>query len=55
MLFDFGTVYNYTFERTRYIHILVDYSEEPAHFEYYTKVDQELIRQLLAEIRANQT
>lgn len=53
VLFDFGAVYNYTFARTRYIHVLVDYAQEPSHFEQYSEADRACIRQTLAEIRAN--
>ncbi len=54
VLFDFGAVYDYTFTRTRYMHVLVDYAQEPPHFEQYTEADQTRIRELLADIRTRQ-
>ena len=48
---DFGAIYNRTFESTYYLQDLVDYAEDPVHFDRYSPADQAKIRALLEEIR----
>ena len=51
MPFDLGEVYNYTYSRSRYAEIIVDYEQEPVHFERYTPADQQTIRQQMKVIQ----
>lgn len=51
--FDFGAVYNFTFESMRIFRILVDYEQTPVNFDRYNAADQERIRQRMATIKAN--
>lgn len=52
---DFNEVYNQTFGSNRYYSmIVVDYEQEPLHFEIYTEADQTRIRQRMAAVTAAQ-
>jgi len=44
MTLDLGAVYNRTFASSRFFQMLVDYSQEPLHFERYLSADQALIQ-----------
>jgi hypothetical protein len=48
---DFGAVYHHTYEQSRFYNLVVDYEQEPLHFERYTEADRERIRQRIGEIR----
>ena len=52
MTLDLGMVYNRTFASSRFFQMIVDYAQEPTHFERYTSADQALIRARMAAIAA---
>lgn len=52
MTLDLGAVYNRTFASSRFFQMIVDYTQEPLHFERYTKADQALIRSRMTAIAA---
>lgn len=52
--FDFGVPYNRTFVNSPFYQMIVDYEKEPAHFEHYTELDRERIRDRMKIIKANQ-
>jgi hypothetical protein len=49
---DFGAIYDALFESVRVYKLIVDYEQEPVHFERYTDADQQRIRQRMAAIQA---
>lgn len=51
--FDFGAVYNYSYNEQRYHYFIVDYAELPEKFDTYSPFDQERIRQVMARVAAN--
>lgn len=48
--FDFGVVYEHTFESSRFFRMVVDYEQELIHFERYSDPDQKRIRWRMAAI-----
>lgn len=50
---DLGRVYNQTLASVRVFRMLVDYEQEPMNLDHYHPKDQEVIRQRLAQIRAD--
>lgn len=48
---DFGAIYSDLFESVRVYKIIVDYEQEPVHFERYTDADQQRIRRRMKEIK----
>lgn len=52
MTLDLGAVYNRTFASSRFFQMVVDYAQEPTHFERYIPADQALIRARMAAIAA---
>lgn len=52
MTLDLGAVYNHTFASSRFFQMIVDYEQEPVHFERYISADQVLIHARMATIAA---
>jgi hypothetical protein len=50
MTLDLGAVYNQTFASSRFFQMVVDYAQEPIHFERYIAADQALIRTRMTAI-----
>jgi Protein of unknown function (DUF4058) len=50
MALDLGAVYNHTFASSRFFQMVVDYAQEPIHFDRYTPADQSLIRARMTAI-----
>jgi hypothetical protein len=48
---DFGAVYNLTFESSRLFQIVVNYEQEPVHFERYAEADRERIQRRMEAIK----
>lgn len=44
MTLDLGVVYNQTFDSSDFFYVVVDYSQEPVHFERYTEADRARIK-----------
>ena len=51
---DFGTVYNRTFRKLQVYSYLVDYEQEPVHFERYSAADQERIKRRMQAVQTAQ-
>jgi len=51
--FDFGKVYDTTYESSSFFRLVVDYAQDPPAFDKYTPEDQERIKELLEHIRKN--
>ena len=49
--FDFGAVYKHTFASARFYRLVVDYEQDPPHFERYATPDRERLNTWLAVIR----
>ena len=49
----FGTVYNRTFESSRFFRMIVDYAQLPTAFDRYSSSDQARIQKRLADIQKN--
>ncbi|MBI5671514.1 MAG: DUF4058 family protein [Chloroflexi bacterium] len=54
VLLNLGEVYNRTFASSRFFQMVVDYEQEPPHFDRYTPADQARIRDRLAAIVQSQ-
>lgn len=54
MALNLGAVYNQTFASSRFFQMVVDYEQEPVHFDRYTPADQSLIRARMAAVAAEQ-
>jgi len=52
-LFDFGAVYQHTFELDDYAHLLIDYSQPPENFSSYHPTDQAHIQQCMNLVQAS--
>ncbi len=52
MTLDLGAVYNHTFASSRFFQMVVDYAQEPIHFERYKPADQILIQARMTAIAA---
>ncbi|MCA0454440.1 MAG: DUF4058 family protein [Chloroflexi bacterium] len=50
MTLDLGAVYNRTFASSRFFQMVVDYAQDPVHFERYTPTDQTLIQARMTAI-----
>ncbi len=47
----FSELYHQTFANSRFFRLVVDYAEDPVHFDRYHDVDRQVIRQRLNKIR----
>lgn len=50
---NFGEIYNYTFENSKFFRALVNYAQEPVHFDRYHEADRVLIQKRLEQIRSD--
>jgi hypothetical protein len=55
MTFPLGDAYNRTFEDSPFYGLVVNYAQDPIHFERYTDADRERIRKRMAAIKEQMT